>query len=225
VLTAWDGTAGLDSPGIAVWREAIGSGLYDFDDMRDQGALFADAFDPADPIQTPAVLAAAEDGEDTVLQAIALAVVQLDAAGIPLDATLRDLQFREFDGERVPVLGGPYHEGVIAVATYGSGGNTTLLDHPEQSTLLNELTELTDEGYLINDGNSWIMAMEFTDDGPRARAVMVYAQSEDPASPHFSDQAWLYAEPTLRDVRYRDADIEADPTLEVRHLSHPAEGG
>ena len=65
------------------------------------------------------------------------------------------------------------------------------------------------------------MALEYTDDGPKARAAMTYSQSEDPDSPHFKDQTELYSSDTLRDVLFNEADIAADPNLKIIQLTHP----
>ena len=80
-------------------------------------------------------------------------------------------------------------------------------------------TGLATDGYYVNSGNSWVMAMEFGEAGPRARAVMVYSQSENPESPHFADQTALYAEEKMRPILFTEAEIAADPELEVVHLS------
>jgi acyl-homoserine-lactone acylase len=56
-------------------------------------------------------------------------------------------------------------------------------------------------------GNSFVAAVEF---GPRvrARAVSAGGESGDPASPHFNDQAGLYAQGFLRDVYFYREDVE-----------------
>jgi len=215
VLASWDGTSSIASVGTHVWRELIGSESLDVEDLFDEGQLYADAFDAADPIYTPNLLA---EG-DEVLEALATGVFRLQQAGIPLDAALGEIQFRRKDRD-IPTLGGPYIEGVISVASWEEGANTALLPKVEQSEVINERTALTDEGYLVNAGNSWIMAMQFDDDGPNARAVMVYSQSEDPDSPNYSDQSELYSETTLRPILFRDADIDANLQGEPVHLSH-----
>jgi acyl-homoserine-lactone acylase len=58
-----------------------------------------------------------------------------------------------------------------------------------------------------NRGNSFVAVVEF---GPRLRAKSVLAGgvSGDPASPHFNDQAALYAEGRFKDVWFYRADIE-----------------
>ncbi|HZG10046.1 MAG TPA: penicillin acylase family protein [Allosphingosinicella sp.] len=50
-------------------------------------------------------------------------------------------------------------------------------------------------------GNSFVAVVEFGDK-VRARAVSAGGQSGDPASPHFNDQARLYAEGNLREVYF-----------------------
>jgi len=214
VLASWDGRSAVDSVGAHVWRELIGSEILDLGDLFDQGRLYADAFVDTDPIYTPRLLATG----DEVMEALAAGVYRLQQAGIAMDAPLGEIQFRRKDTD-IPTLGGPYLEGVISVASWEEGANTTLLPKVAQSTVINPSTALTDEGYLVNAGNSWVMAMTFTDEGPSARAVLVYSQSEDPASAHYRDQSDLYAEGVLRPVLFTEAEIASDPSLQTLHLS------
>ena len=214
ILSQWDGASGVESVGAHIWREFIGSEVFDVEDLMDEGQLYGDAFSTSDPIYTPNTLA---EGE-AVLDALATGIFRLQQAGLALDAKLGDVQFRRKDRD-IPTLGGPYLEGVISVASWEEGANTTLLPKVEQSTVINERTALTDEGYLVNAGNSWVMAMSFEDEGPRARAVLVYSQSEDPDSPHYSDQSELYGQSTLRPILFTEAEIAADSSLTTLHLS------
>jgi acyl-homoserine-lactone acylase len=214
ILSQWDGTSGVDSVGAHIWRELIGSERLDLEDLFDEGQLYGDAFSSTDPIYTPRTLA---DG-DAAMEALASGVFRLQQAGLALDAKLGDVQFRRKDRD-IPTLGGPYLEGVISVASWEEGANTTLLPKVSQSSVINEQTGLTDEGYLVNAGNSWVMAMSFEDDGPRARAILVYSQSEDPDSPHYSDQSDIYAQSTLRPILFTEAEIAADSALMTVHLS------
>jgi acyl-homoserine-lactone acylase len=57
-------------------------------------------------------------------------------------------------------------------------------------------------------GNSFVAVVEF---GPRVRALAVTAGglNNDPASPHFDDQAERYATGNLREVRFYREDVEA----------------
>ncbi|HEU5211012.1 MAG TPA: penicillin acylase family protein [Longimicrobiales bacterium] len=57
-------------------------------------------------------------------------------------------------------------------------------------------------------GNSFVAVVEFGD-SVRARAVSAGGESGDPASPHFDDQAAIYAMGALRDVYFYRSDVEA----------------
>jgi acyl-homoserine-lactone acylase len=67
-------------------------------------------------------------------------------------------------------------------------------------------------------GNSFVAAVEF---GPRikARSILAGGQSGNPASPHFDDQAAMYARGEFKDVLFYKADVEKN--LERRY--HPGE--
>jgi acyl-homoserine-lactone acylase len=53
------------------------------------------------------------------------------------------------------------------------------------------------------NGNSFVAVVEFTPDGPRARAVTAGGESGHPQSPHFNDEALRYAAGDLREVYFR----------------------
>lgn len=111
------------------------------------------------------------------------------------------------DPSRVP------HGSDAAVARYPEW-----LDESPATALFDVYGAYTVDGYQMNDGNSFVMAVELGPAGPRARAILTYSQSEDPASPHFDDQTRLYGIQALRPVRYTEADILADPEREALRL-------
>lgn len=222
VLAAWDGRGRTDSVGAHVWRELIGSGPWTPGMLLDAGKIFANGFDPNDPIGTPNGLAPAPDeGLDPIHEGLAIATYRLQRAGFDVDTPLGDIQVRKLDGETYPVPGGQYFEGYIGIATWSGGGNTTLLRRTTRGDVINNTTDLTTEGYVVTNGNSWMLALQFGDDGPDARAVMVYSQSEDPDSPHYADQTVLYGRHEMRDVAFTDAEISADPELVTETVSYP----
>jgi len=63
-------------------------------------------------------------------------------------------------------------------------------------------------------GNSFVAAVEFGE-RLRARAITVGGLNNDPDSPHFDDQAQMYADGEFRDVLFYREDIEAN--LERRY--------
>ena len=58
-----------------------------------------------------------------------------------------------------------------------------------------------------DNGNSFVAVVEFGD-RVRAKSILVGGQSNDPASPHFDDQAPLYVEHEFKDVAYYREDVE-----------------
>ncbi len=222
-LSTWDRRYTRDAVGAVLWREFLGGGVFDVADLDDQGGgLFETPFDPDAPVDTPnTVVPAPEDGPDPVLDALAEAVVRLQAVGLDHDTPLGDVQFLSFTDPAIGVGGGLYWEGTIGIADYSPGATTTQLPRYERAPLDNDVTELTEDGeYPVNNGNSWVMAMEFEEDGPRGRAVMTYSQSEDPTSPHYDDQSVLYGDGQMRDIRFTEADI-AEHTVETLQLTLP----
>ena len=67
-------------------------------------------------------------------------------------------------------------------------------------------------------GNSFEAVVEF---GPRlkAKSILAGGESSDPASPHFADQAELYAKGQFKDVLFYREDIEKH----VERTYHPGE--
>jgi acyl-homoserine-lactone acylase len=66
---------------------------------------------------------------------------------------------------------------------------------------------LTEAGYPVLHGSSFVLAVEFTDDGPRADAILSYGQSGDPESVHFTDQTEMFARKEWRPVLFRADEI------------------
>ena len=58
-----------------------------------------------------------------------------------------------------------------------------------------------------DNGNSFVAVVEFGD-RLRAKSILVGGQSNDPASPHFDDQAPLYVDHEFKDVAYYREDVE-----------------
>jgi acyl-homoserine-lactone acylase len=53
------------------------------------------------------------------------------------------------------------------------------------------------------------MALGFTDDGPRAEAILTYGQSGDPTSEHFTDQTERFSRKEWRPILFRPEDVAA----------------
>ncbi len=67
-------------------------------------------------------------------------------------------------------------------------------------------------------GSSFIMAVEMTTHGPVARTILTYSESANPTSPHYADQTTLFSHKQWVTERFTEAQIDADPTLQVTVL-------
>ena len=221
-LAGWDGRVRVESTGAGLFREVLGSGVFTWDDLRDEGLLWAEPFDPTRPLETPRGLArhVGEPEEDPILQALALALVRMEDAGFAPDTALGDMQFLPRGSTLHPFPGGPDLEGVIQIATYSGGASATLLPNPSRGRIVHDTTDLTEDGYIVNYGNSWVMAVDMGGESPDARAILTYSQAEYPDSPHHADQTVLYGtEQRMRAILFDEADILADPSLVEQTLT------
>jgi len=220
VLSGWDGVYDIDRAGPAVWREMIGR--FEAEALTEAGALWATPFDPTQPIDTPSGLAPAPTADpagDPVLQNLARSVQVLEAAGIPVDAPLGEVQFALRAGEQVPVHGGTGLDGTTNIVGFGSGWS--ILD-PELTATTRELVAPGSSlaridghaGYPVNNGTSFLMALAFTDDGPEARTFLTYGGTEDRSSPDYLDATRRFSDKQWRDVAYTASEVE-DATTEV----------
>ncbi|MFD4676083.1 penicillin acylase family protein [Lentzea sp. NPDC058450] len=159
---------------------------------RPGNQLWQVPFDPADPVHTPRGVNAADPG---VQRAFAETVKVFAAAGVAVDVPLDALQ--QYEG--VPIHGCRGPEGcfnVISVPGPPRPGMPTGIPH----------------------GTSFVMAVELTGAGPRMSSLLVYGQSADPASPHHTDQARLYAKKQWVKGEFTEREIARNPDLKVRWL-------
>lgn len=212
VLKAWDRTLGPNSKGAVLWRE-VAEGLSGISTSK---ALYATPFSLKDPAHTPRDLA--KNATKKLGTALAKAVSRLAEAKIPIDGTMGQWQFTRIGDKKYPVHGGFGGFGAFNVMGWQGGRNSTIWPDFEVTSKVGG-TELTEEGYPINYGSSFVMALAFTDKGPKARALLTYSQSAEPDSKWSADQTALLGKAKLRAVLFEDAEIEADPNLVVEEVS------
>ena len=202
VLGNWDGRFHNESVGAHVFREFLKE--FEVNSERVLSAdLFANAFDVSQPVATPSDLKELEAGksadEDPVLQALARTVNKLNTLGFALNASLGELQFHMKNAERIAIPGGGSEEGVFNI---------------------NAALTIPGAGYHVVHGASWVMALEFTENGPVADAWLTYGQSHNPESEHFSDQTRLFSRGEWRPVLFNaeaiQADLKSSVTLDVQ---------
>jgi acyl-homoserine-lactone acylase len=208
VLAAWDGRFDLDRSGAIIWRETMGR--FDAAAFKGTGPLFADAFDPAKPTETPSVPAA---DPTPLLQAMARAVQTISEAGFAIDTTLGAAQFTERAETRIPIHGGTGTDGVTNVVTW-SDSSSSSEPVPERGDPVAIGSSLRGEGYRVNFGTSFVMTVDFTGPSVQAWALLVYGQTGDRTSPLFDVQTQEFSDKQWRKVAFTDAQIDADPNME-----------
>ena len=203
-LAQWDGLFKKDSRGAHVFRE--------FAQQFATNPQWQVAFDPKHPTTTPNTLA----NNEIVLQHLAKAAWVLEQSGVDLNASLGEVQFVELSnldgspsGDKIPWEGGSNIEGGFNVfsRTYN---DSSLIPRHIYPTLFGSQISSEGQGYQISQGSSWIMLVNFTDEGVSAKGLMTYSQSIDSTSQHREDQTRLYSNgPQLRDIYFSEEDIES----------------
>ncbi|HZJ25811.1 MAG TPA: penicillin acylase family protein [Acidimicrobiia bacterium] len=209
VLASWDGLYNVDSRGAHLWRELIVRAGNDL--------LFVDDFDANEPIATPTgPVPAPADQVDPILEPMARAVQAITTAGFALDAPLGDLQI---DGrvpdQRLPVPGGTGTDGVTNVVDNGGSSFGSSEPIPANERRVSADSRLTSLGYTISAGTSFLMAVEYSDDGPRAASILTYGETGNRESPLFTSQVKKFAKKQWKPVLFTTAEINHDPDLAV----------
>ena len=192
ILAAWDLHSNVESRGAHLFREfmreaqALSPGGSQ---SRLPAALnYRVPFDINAPVDTPRGLDTGNNPR--ALEALARAADKLTGAGIALDAPLGEVQ-TVTRGETFPWHGGEEFEGVfnkIGMALDLAAGG-----YPEAT----------------GSGASWVMSVQFTEDGPVARGNLVYSLSTSSESPHYNDMTALFSEKKLVDLPYHPEDVTA----------------
>lgn len=216
VLTEWDGHYNVDSVGAAVFREFLG--------QFPKETIWAEPFDPEDPLETPRGLipAPADGSPDPVLVALARASQMLAVAGADMSAPLGELQV-DGRGSMLPVPGGNNAEGATNIVSWSQWLNVMAQPEgaPERPDALDKATGLTPEGWWINNGTSFLMVVDFAEDGPRARSILTYGETSDRDSPEFTSQMVRFAEKDWKAAAFTAEQIEAEAIDESYEVSGP----
>jgi acyl-homoserine-lactone acylase len=217
VLSDWNGRYDLDSKGAVLFREMLAE--YPGDAFFDKGALWATAFDPRSPVDTPSGLTPAPPrGPDQALVNLARAVQVLDAAGLAVDVPLGEVQFAERHGKRIPVHGGNFWDGTTNVVGAGGRLDASILDPkieeiPTGSYAPGTSSQLADfggkPGYGVNFGTSFLLALHFGRTGPEARAFLTYSDTEDRSDPQYTQATRRFSKEQWREIPLTTAAIKA----------------
>ena len=192
-LAAWDVHANLDSRGTRLFQEFANRAL------GVTGGPWADSFDAARPVDTPARL---NTGSPFVQDALREAVAHLAEKGIAFDAPLGDVQYVERNGERIPIHGcqGPYVS--VEIGCF----NLMLIKERDDGTLE------------PRHASSFVQATTWRKGRPVSRSILTYSQATDPGSPFHADQTRMFSRKRWVRDRFTDRQIARDPKLRVRVL-------
>jgi acyl-homoserine-lactone acylase len=74
-------------------------------------------------------------------------------------------------------------------------------------------SELRPGGYPVDYGTSFVMAVDFTGDEPRAWVILTYGETGDRESALFDVQTQRFADKNWREAAFTEDAILADPDL------------
>lgn len=166
--------------------EARGAALFELWAYRydELGGGYARDWTPADPVSTPAGLDDLDLAVRSLEDAMRAAVERYGG----WDVAWGDVHRVRWGDVDAPVSGCPSSLGCFRHLGF---------------------TEDDDGLWRAYTGDAWILAVEFAE-VPRARSVLVFGQTGDPDSPHFDDQAGMFARGELKPVAFTDDEIERD---------------
>ena len=211
-LALWDGRLNINSSAAHLFRE--------FAFLFDKNPQWQQSFSAEVAATTPSGLI----NNATTLEQFAQAILNVESAGLALDATLGMVQFVERSlpdgsatGVKIPWAGAHNIEGGFNVFSPLSNNDGTLMRrHTYAAQNADSVLSAEGAGYHINSGSSWMAVVSFTEQGPVAKGLLSYSQSSEYGSDHSLDQTLLYSQqPQLRPLRFTEADIEANKVSEI----------
>ncbi len=177
VLRTWDRTAGASSRGGLLFQA-----WWDlYEASVDSALVYAEPWSETRPTETPRGLGQAE----AAVSAFQSAVRTMRAEAVPFDAAWGEVHRVVRGGVDVPVSGCDGTMGCFRTLSFSRG----------------------EDGRLMADrGDGWILAVEFGP-APRAYSILAYGESAREDSPHFDDQAAMFARGDMKHVAFTDQEI------------------
>ncbi len=186
-LADWDLKADVDSQGVVLWQQFFDQ--LRGPDMRHE-SWWTVPYDPKNPLTTPRGINTADPD---VGRALADAVEYLNENNVAPNVSLGIVQ----QYSSIPIDGCP-----------GSLGCFNVI---EASSPLDRNGKYGQ----VEFGSSFIMSVELSANGPRARTILTYSESANPDSPHHTDQTELFSHKQWVTDRFSEADIDSSPGLLV----------
>lgn len=213
VLASWDKRFELASRGAVLWRETVFSVTAQSPSaLSEAGPLFGVQYDPANPTNTPR---GAPTDPVPLLEGLARAMNRMRSLGFALNVRMDAVQYTLKGADRIPVPGSTEDVGIANMAEYSAVPGSSLEPVFDAGPPVPG-SDLTNKGYVINYGSSFLLTIGYTAQGLDAKCILTFSESVDPASPNFADQTRLYSQKKLRDCRYTEASIAQDPALSIK---------
>ncbi|NNF28246.1 MAG: hypothetical protein HKN73_13560 [Gemmatimonadetes bacterium] len=191
VLADWDRTAAVESRGGVLFKEWAGV-YFEEPDTTD---LWARPWDLQEPVTTPRGLGR----PDKAVSAMEAAIRSLSRREVSPDARWGDVHRIVRGDVDEPAFGCEPTLGCFRALSF---------------------EELEDGRLAANRGDAWVLFVEFGDH-PRARTVLSYGQTARRGSPHYDDQAGMFARGELKSVAWTDEEIAL---TEIRRYRPGEEG-
>jgi acyl-homoserine-lactone acylase len=179
VLSTWDNTASAESRGSVLFEEWWQTYSRMF---AEDEAAFAEPWNRERPIETPRGLADPQRAVDAFGVAVGNVVRRHGSVNVAW-GTVHRVRRGAVDE---PVSGCAGDLGCFRVLNFSTGPNGTRQ---------------------VDGGDGWVLAVEFTDP-PRAYSVLGYGQSVKENSPHFADQARMFARGEMKPVAFTREEID-----------------
>ena len=177
-LEAWDRTAAAESRGGVLFQAWVGQ----YNQVVDTARFYREPWTPDRPVETPTGIGSPEEA----VKAFDAAIAWMDQRGWAYDMKWGDA-FRVIRGDvDEPVSG--------CLGTLGCFRTLSFRTDPSGR-------------FAASSGDGWILAVEFGE-VPRAYSVLSYGESNLPDSPHYDDQAAIFAREQLKTVAFTREDVE-----------------
>jgi acyl-homoserine-lactone acylase len=190
LLSNWDNTTTRDSRGSVLFQEWLNR----YRKGKKTEELFAVQWDYDNPITTPDGLSDSDSAIDSYKGAVDFIQDTYGDIAVPWGDVYR-IQFA--DQVDLPIGGAGGDMGSFRIIGYRDGK-----DHKK----------------VARTGDSWVFAVEFGDQ-PEAYTVVAYSQSGKEESPHFADQAALFADNKMKKAAFSEKDIKK----QLLKAYHPGE--
>ncbi len=178
-LKAWNNTSSAESQGSVLFNEWF----WYYRSLVGADSIYRDVWEWDNPMSTPMGI----NQPDSAMKALTMAIDTLERKYGDYKLAWGDVYRVRRGDVDVPVGGGSGTLGNFRVIYFG----------PEEE----------DNKRRVIGGDGWVFAVEF---GKKIKAysILAYGQSNNPESPHFDDQAQLFAENKMKKVAFSEKEIK-----------------